>query len=90
MPITIKKNDAPKLPRCEMLCDKGLHDKLNKYDLTKFLNNHSTTLLIGRPGSGKTSLLYSLFKKQFFTSLKTKAIMSFRSLRRPEGKTNLA
>jgi len=45
-----------------MNCDEGLHEKLNKYELTKFLNQHSTNLLIGRPRSGKTSLLYSLFK----------------------------
>jgi hypothetical protein len=62
MSITIKKNDAPVLPKCEMICDGGLHEKLNKYELTKFLNTHTTTLLIGSPGSGKTSLLYSWFK----------------------------
>jgi hypothetical protein len=62
MSITIKKNDAPVLPKCEMICDGGLHEKLNKYELTKFLNMHSTSLLIGSPGSGKTSLLYSWFK----------------------------
>jgi hypothetical protein len=62
MSITIKKNDAPNLPKCEMICDGGLHEKLNKYELTKFLNTHSTTLLIGGPGSGKTSLLYAWFK----------------------------
>ena len=60
--ITIRKNESPNLAKCEMLCDKGIHDKLNKYDLTKFMNTHSTNLLIGKPASGKTSLLYSLFK----------------------------
>ena len=30
----------------------------------KFLNCHSTNLLIGKPRSGKTSLLYSLFKSK--------------------------
>jgi hypothetical protein len=62
MSIEIKENEAPSLAKCEMLCDGGLHDKLNKYDLTKFMNEHSTNLLIGKPKSGKTSLLYSLFK----------------------------
>lgn len=56
------KNDCPNLTKCVMTCDKGIHEKLNKYELTKFLNQHSTNLLIGRPRSGKTSLLYSLFK----------------------------
>ena len=60
--ITIKKNDSPPLPKCEMICDSGLHEKLNKYELTKFLNAHETNLFIGAPGSGKTSLLYSFFK----------------------------
>jgi len=41
-----------------------LHQLLDKYELTKFLNCHSTNLLIGKPRSGKTSLLYSLFKSK--------------------------
>lgn len=60
--ISIKKNDKPNLPVCQMLCDNGLSDKLNKYDLTKFLNSHETNLFIGKPRSGKTSLIYSMFK----------------------------
>ena len=60
--ISIKHNEKPNLDHAEMLCDGGLHDKLNEYELTKFLNNHSNTCFIGRPGSGKTSIVYSLFK----------------------------
>lgn len=56
-----KLNDKPRLPKCEMLCDSALDPKLNKYDVTSFLNNHSMTLLIGKPRSGKTSLLHSMF-----------------------------
>lgn len=62
MKIEIKENDCPNLKKCVMTCDGGIHDKLNKYELTTFLNQHSTNLLIGRPRSGKTSLLYSLFR----------------------------
>lgn len=62
--ITIKKHDKPKLKTCEMLCDGGIDDKLNKYELTKHLNNHSTILMLGKPRSGKTSLLYSFFKSK--------------------------
>jgi len=62
MSITLKKNESPDLATCEMICDGGLHTKLNNYDLTKFLNGHETNLMIGRPASGKTSLLYSFFK----------------------------
>jgi hypothetical protein len=59
--LSIKENIKPKLKVCEMVCDKGLHPKLDKYDLTSFLNNHSTTLMVGKPKSGKSSTLYSWF-----------------------------
>jgi hypothetical protein len=62
MSITKKRNEAPPLSKCEMVCDGGLHEKLNNFELTKFLNSHETNLMIGRPASGKTSLLYSFFK----------------------------
>ena len=55
--ITIKKYKSPILPQCGFLCDGKLDDKLDKYELMKFLNCHSTNLLIGKPRSGKTSLL---------------------------------
>jgi hypothetical protein len=60
--IRIKTNDKPRLPKCEMVCDSMLDPKLNKYDLTSFLNCHAMTLLIGKPRSGKTSLLHSMFE----------------------------
>lgn len=62
--ITLKKNPKPDLPVCPMYCDVKLHEKLDDYDLTKFMNNHSTNLLLGRMGSGKTNLLYSFFKSK--------------------------
>jgi len=68
--LRIKKNNSPTLKTLEMLCDGGLADKLNTYDLTTFMNTHSTNLFIGRPGSGKTSLLYSFFKsKELFAKV---------------------
>tara|TARA_R110000803_G_scaffold196387_2_gene259686 strand:+ start:69 stop:836 length:768 start_codon:yes stop_codon:yes gene_type:complete len=60
--ITIKKHNKPELKKCEMLCDNKLNNKLDNYELTSFLNSHTTNLLIGKPKSGKTSLLYSLFQ----------------------------
>ena len=63
MSITIKKNIKPSLEVIGMLCDKPLSKDLNKYELTKFLNCHSTNLLIGKPGSGKTTLMLALFNK---------------------------
>ena len=60
--ITIKENEKPNLPKCEMNCDGDLDEHLNKYQLTQFLNRHQMSLFIGKPKSGKTSLVYSLFK----------------------------
>ena len=62
--ITLKRNVKPKLPICEMLCDGGLDPKLNLYDVTKSMNEHATNLFLGRPRSGKTSFLYSIFKQK--------------------------
>ena len=60
--IKIKKNDAPNLPHCSMVCDTILAKKLDNYELTSYLNSHTTNLLIGRAKSGKTSLLHSMFQ----------------------------
>ena len=61
--ISIKENDKPELPICKMNCDSDLAEHLNDYDLTKLtFSQYSTNLLIGKPRSGKTSLLYSFFK----------------------------
>ena len=62
--IQIVKKEKPNLKPCEMVCDGGLHKKLNKFEMTKFLNGHGTNLFIGKSGSGKTSLLYSLFQSK--------------------------
>ena len=62
--MKLKINDAPKLPILKMNCDDELHPKLNKYDLTKFMNCSSSNLLLGVPGSGKTNLLYQLMKSR--------------------------
>ena len=70
MTLSIKLNNKPKLQTLQMLCDGGLAEKLNKYELTRYMNTHSTNLFIGRPGSGKTSLLYSFFKsKELFAKV---------------------
>jgi hypothetical protein len=62
MKIELIEHEKPKLPVCKMKCDGGLAEHLNNFELTKFMNNHSVNCLIGRPKSGKTSLLYSWFK----------------------------
>ena len=62
--IQIKKNLKPSLPVCKMKCDDPLHAKLDQYDMTTFLNCHQCCMILGKPRSGKTSLLYSLFKSK--------------------------
>ena len=62
--ISIKKNIKPNLKVCQFVCDTKLDAKLDKHDLTKFLNRHSVNLIIGKPASGKTNLLYSFFKSK--------------------------
>lgn len=64
MSISIKENKKPNMPICEMNCDVPLHEKLEKYEMTRFLNCNQSTLIIGKPQSGKTSFLYSLFKSK--------------------------
>ena len=64
MTFELKRNPAPELPAIKMKCDGGLHKKLNKYEITSYMNKHATNLFIGRPGSGKTSLITSMFKSK--------------------------
>lgn len=47
-----------------MLCDKKLSPKLDDYELTSYLNNHSTNLLLGKPRSGKSSLMWAMLKNK--------------------------
>lgn len=53
------------------LCDTKLHSKLDEFEATSLLNRSTMTLFLGKPGSGKTSLMVSflqtpsLFKKCF-------------------------
>ena len=81
--IHLKKNKKPLLPLCNFSCDTKLHPKLDEYDLTKFMNCHSVNLIIGKPGSGKTNLLFSLFKsKKLFRKVYDKIFLFQPSLSR--------
>ena len=60
--ISIKENEKPKLCTMETHCDHILHPKLDKYELSKFWNKHSSNLVIGRPGQGKSSFIFALFR----------------------------
>ena len=58
--ISLKKNKGLNLKVPEFLCDGNLAEHLNKYDMLQNFNGYYFTGFIGRPGSGKTSLLVSM------------------------------
>ena len=57
--IQLKVNKALKLKMPEFLCDNGVAEHLNEYEMLKHLNGYYFTGFIGKPGSGKTSLMTS-------------------------------
>jgi hypothetical protein len=59
-------NEKPKLKKIKMKCDVKIDEKLDKYELFRFLNKANTTLLIGLQGSGKTSLMCNFFSKELY------------------------
>ena len=61
--ISIKVCDKPEnLQQCKMLCDGVIHEKLDNYPMSSKLNSHAFNVLIGRPKSGKSTLLDLLFR----------------------------
>jgi hypothetical protein len=69
--ISIKKNESLKLKIPKFICDDGINDRLNKYDMLSHFNKYCFSIILGKPQSGKTSLLISwltskhIFKKCF-------------------------
>ena len=73
--IHLKINKKLNLQIPEFNCDNNpIGDHLNKYDMLKHFNQYSFDVFIGKPGSGKTSLLVSfltgkgknkIYKKSF-------------------------
>jgi DNA replication protein DnaC len=57
--IEVRHNKKMGLKIPEFTCDGGLAPHLDKYDMLKHLNGFFFTGLIGKPGSGKTSMLVS-------------------------------
>jgi len=55
--IEIKKNKKLNLKVPTFTCDGSINDNLNNYDMLQNLNGFKFTILIGKPGSGKTSLM---------------------------------
>jgi len=60
--IKIQKNETPNLKRPKFSVDGKLDSKLDAYPLTSLMNKSTFTCYLGRPGSGKTSLLTSFLK----------------------------
>jgi KaiC/GvpD/RAD55 family RecA-like ATPase len=60
MKIELKENKKLNLDIPKFNCDNSpLGEHLNKYEMLSHLNSFSFTCVIGRPGSGKTSLVIS-------------------------------
>ena len=60
MSIQLKINKKMNLKVPEFVCDQSpLGEHLDKYDVLKHLNNYGFNAIVGKPGSGKTSLLIS-------------------------------
>ena len=65
MSISIKKNDEIKLNIPKFSCDNdAVGEHLNEHPLTALLNIYGFTCLIGRPGSGKSSMAIALMTQK--------------------------
>lgn len=71
--LHIKQNHKPDLKQAEFVCDTKLHKKLDQYEMMQHcFQTQSTTAVIGKPRSGKSSWLYSMFSgplKKCFTKI---------------------
>ncbi len=64
--IELIKNNKPKLDKIKFSCDEKICEKLDQYEMVRDnLNFYNTTAIIGRQGSGKTSLTINLIKKLY-------------------------
>ena len=69
MSLEIKHNKGIELLPPQFICDGGIGKHLEKYEMLSHLNAYTFDIFIGRPGSGKTSLMVS-----FLTGKKDKKI----------------
>lgn len=59
--LKIEECLSPNLPHCGMLCDSKISKSLTKYPcIDEMWNKNSATAVIGKPGQGKSSWMYSL------------------------------
>ena len=91
--ISIKKNKGINLKVPEFTCDGNLAEHLNKYDMLKNFNGYYFSGFIGRPGSGKTSLLISMLtgrkKDKVFKKVFNNVILVMPSTSRNSMKNNI-
>ena len=86
--IQIKKNKSLKLDIPNFICDDGINQNLNKYPMLTHFNKYCFTGVIGKPGSGKTSLIMSwltskkVFKKMFHHVLVVMPASSINSMKK--------
>lgn len=60
MALNIIQRESPYLEIPKVVCDEELHSKLNNISLLSNMNKYFAAAVVGSPGSGKTSLVYSL------------------------------
>lgn len=66
MKIKILENEKPNIQKINFACDEKICPSLDKFPLVRDnLNFYNTTVLIGRQGSGKTSLAINIIKKLY-------------------------
>lgn len=62
--LSIKKNKKINLDIPSFLCDSGINPKLNDFPMLSHLNSFCFNLILGKPGSGKTSLMISFIQNK--------------------------
>jgi GTPase SAR1 family protein len=88
MTLEIKKNKSLKLDLPQFICDDGINPKLNEYDMLSHFNKYCFNGVIGKPASGKTSLIMSwlsskkVFRKMFNHVLVVMPTSSIRSMKK--------
>ena len=91
--IEIKRNKKLHLPITQFTCDGSINDNLEKYDMLKNLNGFKFTMIIGKPASGKTSLLTSWMvtkgKKKIFRKVFDNVLVVMPSHSRNSMKNNI-
>lgn len=58
--FNIKENKKPDLKIIKMVCDNPLDKSLNNIEIYKYMNSSTSCLFLGKPQSGKTSLMTSI------------------------------